>query len=301
MGWLRGVAVGLSVMALGTGCSGGRDAAVSPSSAPSRPPAITSGPTTPETSSATRSATSRPATSRPNPAPSSATPPSGSVSPSPPAPYVGQLTAALTGRIVTEMANSGKAVALTFDGGADARGAERIVQVLRERGVPASFFVTGKFAQANGPLVTQLASIGPVGNHTWDHPHSPGVQTPALVSQIERTAAVIAAQTGRSDRPFFRFPFGEYDSRTLRAVNSAGYAAIGWTVDSLGWQGTSGGMSVARVVRRVVGAAKPGAIVLMHLGGHPTDHSTLDADALGQIIDGYRAAGYQFVTLEALA
>ncbi len=198
------------------------------------------------------------------------------------------------------MANSGKTVALTFDGGADARGAERIVQILRQRAVPASFFVTGKFAQANAGLVTQLASIGPVGNHTWDHPHSPTLPIDALVSQLTRTATVIEAATGRSDRPFFRFPFGEYDARTLKAVNSAGYAAIGWSVDSLGWQGTSGGMSVARVVRRVVGAAKPGAIVLMHLGGHPTDHSTLDADALGQIIDGYQVAGYRFVTLQAL-
>jgi peptidoglycan/xylan/chitin deacetylase (PgdA/CDA1 family) len=47
-------------------------------------------------------------------------------------------------------------------------------------------------------------------------------------------------------------------------------------------------------------AARPGAIVLMHVGAHPTDHSTLDADALPQVIFRLRDQGYGFVTLESL-
>lgn len=51
---------------------------------------------------------------------------------------------------------------------------------------------------------------------------------------------------------------------------------------------------------RVLAAATPGEIVLMHVGAHPTDHSTLDADALPAVITGLRERGYRFVTLDAL-
>jgi peptidoglycan/xylan/chitin deacetylase (PgdA/CDA1 family) len=76
---------------------------------------------------------------------------------------------------------------------------------------------------------------------------------------------------------------------------------VRWTVDSLGWQGTSGGQTTQRVVNRVLAAAQPGAIVLLHIGSNPDDGTTLDAAALPQIIDGLRAQGYRFVTLYALA
>jgi peptidoglycan/xylan/chitin deacetylase (PgdA/CDA1 family) len=54
---------------------------------------------------------------------------------------------------------------------------------------------------------------------------------------------------------------------------------------------------VAAVVSRVVGAARPGAIVLMHVGSNPDDGTTLDADALPQVIEKLRARGYHFVRL----
>ncbi|MFB4298569.1 hypothetical protein [Actinomadura sp. NTSP31] len=83
-------------------------------------------------------------------------------------------------------------------------------------------------------------------------------------------------------------------------MNGLGYVPVGWTVDSLGWQGTSGGQSTARVTARVLAATRPGMIVLMHLGANPDDHSTLDAEALPAIIQGLRADGYSFTTLDAL-
>jgi len=86
----------------------------------------------------------------------------------------------------------------------------------------------------------------------------------------------------------------------LADVNRLGYVAVRWTVDSLGWQGTSGGQSAQSVTSRVLAAAQPGEIVLMHLGSNPDDHTTLDANALPAIIDGLRARGYGFVTLKAL-
>jgi peptidoglycan/xylan/chitin deacetylase (PgdA/CDA1 family) len=54
---------------------------------------------------------------------------------------------------------------------------------------------------------------------------------------------------------------------------------------------------VTSVVYRVTSRLSPGEIVLMHVGSHPTDHSTLDGDALRNVIDDLKAAGYGFVTI----
>ena len=87
---------------------------------------------------------------------------------------------------------------------------------------------------------------------------------------------------------------------TFENANCAGYAAIRWTVDTLGWAGTMNGTrGPGFIVQRVMASAQPGEIVLMHLGSNPDDGSTLDAAALPQVISQLRAAGYGFVTLDA--
>ena len=106
--------------------------------------------------------------------------------------------------------------------------------------------------------------------------------------------------TGKNPAPLFRFPFGDADARTIALANQAGYVPVRWTVDTLGWEGTAGKISASVVVSRVLGAARPGEIVLMHVGSNPDDHTTFDADALPQVISGLRAQGYSFVTLDAL-
>lgn len=191
-------------------------------------------------------------------------------------------------------------MALTFDGGAGSQGAASILSTLRAQGVPASFFVTGQFATANPALVRQMAAVGPVGNHTWDHPHLPSLSDSAVRTELSRAESAVRAATGRTPRPFFRFPFGEYSTRTLTLVHASGYGAVGWTTDSLGWKGTSGGQSVDSVVARVLAGRTPGQVVLMHVGANPDDGTTLDAAALARVIAGYRAAGYGFTTLDAL-
>jgi peptidoglycan/xylan/chitin deacetylase (PgdA/CDA1 family) len=74
---------------------------------------------------------------------------------------------------------------------------------------------------------------------------------------------------------------------------------VGWTVDTLGWQATSGGRSGDSVVHRVLVAAAPGEIVLIHVGSHLSDHSMLDA--LPRVISGLCAAGYGSAVLQAWA
>ncbi|MGZ4668420.1 MAG: polysaccharide deacetylase family protein, partial [Blastococcus sp.] len=138
-----------------------------------------------------------------------------------------------------------------------------------------------------------------IGNHTVTHPHLTAMSDAAVRDEVLGAQRTILA-AGADPRPLFRFPFGDRNARTIADVNGLGYVAVRWTVDSLGWEGTSGGQSVQSVADRAVHAVQPGEIVLMHVGSNPDDHTTLDADALPQVITRMRAAGYGFVTLDAL-
>lgn len=191
-------------------------------------------------------------------------------------------------------------VALTFDAGANADGLASILTTLAAKRVPATFFLTGDWVTH---FPSQTRQIGPqhrLGNHSGSHPRLTELTDAQVRSQVLDAGSSIKRATGAEPAPWFRFPYGDRDPRTIGLVNAAGYVPIGWTVDSLGWKGSSGGVTSDRILQRVLGALTPGEIVLMHVGSHPTDHSTLDADTLPRLIDALRARGYGFVTLEAM-
>ena len=189
-------------------------------------------------------------------------------------------------------------VALTFDAGANNAGVESILNALRQSGAPGTFFLTGKWTELYPDQARDIGSAYPVGNHTYDHPYLTDLSDDAVRTQVVRAGDLIRPATGRDDRPLFRFPYGDTDARTVGIVNELGYGGIRWTVDTIGWKGTSGGESVDSVVQRVLDALRPGAIVLMHVGSNPEDGSTLDADALPRMISEIEARGYRFVTVD---
>lgn len=194
-----------------------------------------------------------------------------------------------------------KVVALTFDAGANADGLPSILSTLAGQKVPATFFLTGSWARAHPSLVKQLVAGGyRLGNHTATHPQLTKLSDSAIRSELGKGRSQILAAGGTEPMPLFRFPFGDRKAHTISVVNKAGYVAVRWTVDTLGWKGTSGGMSTRKVVDRAVGAARPGEIVLMHVGSNPDDKTTLDAAALPTIIKKLKALGYGFVTLDLL-
>ena len=198
------------------------------------------------------------------------------------------------------MPGAGQVVALTFDAGANAAGLPKILATLSAKGVAATFFLTGNWADANPGGVGQIVSAGHrVANHSMTHPGFTGLTGTEISQQVQGAEQAILA-AGADPRPLFRFPFGERDARTIAAVNDLGYVAVRWTVDTLGWKGTSGGVTTQVVADRTLAGLQPGEIVLMHIGSNPNDGTTLDADALPQIIDRISAAGYGFATLDAL-
>lgn len=204
-----------------------------------------------------------------------------------------------------------KKIALTFDGGAGLKGADRILEILEAKGVTASFFFTGQFAEKNPDLIKRIAAKYPIGNHSWNHPGfaSKKLSDAEIASQLSRAeAAIEQASGGVNPQPFFRYPEGDRNAATTVQVNKACYLPIRWSIDTRGWVGTTGSgnipaQSVASVTASVLdapAAKKNGGIVLMHVGEASGDGSTLDADALPAMIDGLKAQGYTLVTLEEL-
>ena len=189
-------------------------------------------------------------------------------------------------------------VALTFDGGGNADGAKGVLTVLRHEGVPGTFFLTGHFVQSYPRLARVIGRRYPVGNHTVDHFDMLRLSPAAASREVTRAAVMIQRATARDTHPYFRFPYGSRNSRTVRMVNELGYASVRWTVDTWGWMGLSQ-QSVPGAVRRVMDDLVPGEIVLMHLGS-ARDHSTIDSKALPAVIRLVHARGYRFVTLAGM-
>lgn len=266
---------------------------------PSAGPGAPATSATPASPSPSVTGTPSPSATR-SPKPSVTTPGPPAPPPKPPA-TTPAIPSRLLGQDIERIPTQRKIVALTFDAGANPDGLPSILATLRREKVPATFFLTGEFARAYPQQSRTVVADGHrVANHSDTHPHFPPLSDTALRAQVRDAQRSISGVTGRNPQPFFRFPYGDRDTRTIRAVNQLGYVAVRWTVDTLGWQGTTGGRSVDSVVGRVVGALRPGEIVLLHVGSHPGDRSTLDADALPRIISELRERGYQFVTLDAL-
>lgn len=206
----------------------------------------------------------------------------------------------LLGRVITRVPTTRRIAALTFDCGGNGDGVTSILTTLRRERLPAAFFMTGRFAAQFPALARQITAAGVVGNHTVTHPHMTRLSDARVRDEILGARSTIRQATGVDTKPWFRFPFGESDARTVRIVNGLGFLPIGWTYGSPGYLGTSGGVTVDTVVSRMTATTQPGEILLLHVGSNPDDHTTLDADALPRIIARLRAAGFTFVSVKTL-
>lgn len=298
----------LLTLLLGAGCTTSTTRSEAPSGTPaptaSSTPTPSTGPGTPTPTASPPPAPSTPVPPSPSsPSPAPPVPPPQPTAPptsAPPAPPTG-VPAAWRGVDVTRVATTRAVVALTFDAGSSNAGVASVLATLARYDVPATFFVTGQFARRYPADVQAISAAGyPVGNHSDSHPDFTQTTTAEIQRQLSAAEASIRAATGHAAKPMFRFPYGARTAEDIRVVNDAGYVPFRWTVDTLGWKGTSGGQSVESVRTRVLGAAQPGEIVLMHVGANPDDGSTLDAAALGSVIEGLRERGYSFVTLRSL-
>jgi peptidoglycan/xylan/chitin deacetylase (PgdA/CDA1 family) len=178
---------------------------------------------------------------------------------------------------------SGK-VALTFDIEIDDTTLYAILDALRQRGVKGTFFVTGRWVKRFPEAARAIVADGhEIANHSLTHPYFSRIGLDGMAKELRETERIVQEITGRSTRPHFRFPYGDYTAQAVAAVAAEGYIPYHWSADDRGIP--------AWLDRAVADPAwASGGILLMH--GRPATASTLPG-----IIDRLRAAGLEPTTL----
>jgi peptidoglycan-N-acetylglucosamine deacetylase len=198
-------------------------------------------------------------------------------------------------------------VAITFDDGPDPDWTPQILDILKAKHVPATFFVIGENAMPHPFLLNRIVDEGSeLGNHSFTHPNLALVSDGGIRLELNGTQRLVEAYTGRSIR-LFRAPyFGDAEPTTANELGPAmiaqqdGYTNVGLHVDPADWKRPG----VSKIVRAALDQVKTddpetaGQIILLHDGGG--DRSQTVA-ALPLIIDGLRAKGFQFVPVSKLA
>ena len=186
---------------------------------------------------------------------------------------------------------SRKEIFLTFDEGYENGFTAPILDILREKNVPAAFFVTKPYMREHPDLIRRMIDEGHiVGNHTVRHKSSPTLSDTELVAELVGVADYFKENFGEEIPRFFRPPMGEYSERVLRVLKDEGYATIFWSFAYADWQRDKQ-PSAAEAHKKVVEGLHNGAVLLLHAV------SSANAQALGDIIDSARAAGYEFKCL----
>ena len=182
-----------------------------------------------------------------------------------------------------------RVIALTFDDGPGPY-TPQVLSVLERYQVPATFFEIGEEVADYPQYSKMVAAAGfPVEDHTWSHPNLTTIPASSVASQIDMTQVEIQALTGTTPQ-CVRPPYNAWNSTVLSQIAATGLTTMSYSVDPRDWSLRG----VQAIVKRVVGAAFPGAVVDMHDGGG--DRSETVA-ALPQIIAELRAMGYTFVSI----
>ncbi len=198
-------------------------------------------------------------------------------------------------QVITAGTSGRREVALTFDAGGAEGQPFSLINTLKSKGVPATFFFTGEWAQSHQAVVDAVKGAGYlIGNHTTDHADlvTPARSDTFICYQLGLANQIIADRAGISGtRPYFRPPNGSYNSQVVDRAAGIGYKTVLWSIDTIDWNDAT---SADAIYNRVVANLGPGKIILMHVG------SLHEPEALPRVIDYIKSQGYTIVTLDQL-
>lgn len=180
-----------------------------------------------------------------------------------------------------------------------------MLDVLKEKHVPALFFVVGKNVVKEPALVKRMFDDGhEVGNHTFDHLRLTTLDKKKMLEQLDKCEQAVEDATGRK-MTLLRPPGMDFNDAVIAEVQSKGYITVHWGVAAKDFvaKATDGHMTEAiektlsvrpeQVVERVMNNVRNGSIILLH-------DNPVTAKAMGTIVDRCRAAGYEFVSAKTM-
>ncbi len=180
-----------------------------------------------------------------------------------------------------------KKIAITFDDGPHPSYTEQLLDGLKERGVHATFFVTGEHAGLHPEIIKRMQNEGHlIGNHTYSHIQLTKNNREDFKEELIMTNKVIKEITGEEVQ-YVRPPYGSWDKSFEKELNMF---PVLWTVDPLDWSSKN----VTGITRKIVTNTKENDIILMH------DYFETSVTAALKAIDELQGKGYTFVTVDEI-
>jgi peptidoglycan/xylan/chitin deacetylase (PgdA/CDA1 family)/uncharacterized membrane protein YbhN (UPF0104 family) len=190
--------------------------------------------------------------------------------------------------------------AITFDDGPSAEHTPAVLDILREHGVRATFFVLGRHVRAHPDIARRIVAEGhELATHGEDHALLTFAGPRHVAAQLRDSSDAIEAATGSPPAPLFRTPHGYRSPFVVRVARELGYRVVGWSGSV--WDTAKPG--VDRIVARSSAVLRPGAILLLHDadGSGARDDRSQTVAALPGILAAARDRGLELVTVGELS
>lgn len=193
-----------------------------------------------------------------------------------------------------------KVVSLTFDDGPSPRHTPAILDILREKGVKATFFVTGRHVLKYPDIARRIVTEGhDMGNHTHTHRELAPSTRRIVLNQVRKAEKAIKSVTGANPH-LFRPPRGIISNAVRHLLVEEGYKIILWSVSAVDW----GGIGVNAIVRRVKRYSRNGSIVLFHDSGalirKEGARRKNTVAALPLVIDNLKKEGFEIIPISEM-
>ena len=190
--------------------------------------------------------------------------------------------------------NDKKIIYLTFDAGYENGNLGRILDVLCEKGVKASFFILDYIIKKTPELVLKMERDGHlVVNHSKNHKDMTTLSDEEMRLNLAALEESYKSLTGKDMKKYFRFPEGRYDERTLANASNLGYKSVFWSFAYADWDNDKQ-PDAKTATELILSNTHNGEIILLH------PNSKTNADILGNLIDEWRKMGYEFGTVDMI-
>jgi peptidoglycan/xylan/chitin deacetylase (PgdA/CDA1 family) len=195
-----------------------------------------------------------------------------------------------------EMRGGEDGVALTFDDGPHPQGTPTMLDVLRDRGATATFFLVGEQVERYPALVAEIVAAGHgVELHCFRHRNNLRLGRGGFLEDAERARGTIEEAGGRAVT-CYRPPYGIFSAVTLRAVRQRGWRPVLWSRWGRDWDR---GATAESIARRSSAGIVAGDIVLLHDADYYSARGSWvrTAAALPLILDEIEACGLKTSSL----
>jgi peptidoglycan-N-acetylglucosamine deacetylase len=193
-------------------------------------------------------------------------------------------------------------LALTYDDGPNPNWTPRLLDVLAEHHVRATFFMVGRFVKAEGDLARRVFEAGHlIGNHSWSHPKLSAASDAQVLEELTRTNDILAQIIGAPIR-FFRPPFGARRPYVLKLARQLGLVPVTWNAMTSDWSEPSADKIATNLMNKIDRNQRRGyaSNIVLHDGNHRSQGADRGPSiaATDQLLERYDRT-HKFVTLDA--